>query len=207
MNLIPDIWRSTSQLKAPIDFAEWFGNANPIQIEIGCGKGAFLAAVGERRPDLNFVGLEYFGKYLRKTRQKIEKRGLTNVRLLHGDMVYLLLNHVPDQSVSVYHIYFPDPWPKRRHAKRRMVREASVAQFARTLRPEGFVDVKTDLPVNFTRIRRAINDTGLFRQEFIRVWSSDTMPEDNVPTNFEIKYRAIGKETFHGRWRLATACP
>jgi len=209
MALIPDIWRDVGTLTGPVDFTVWFGNDRPVEIEIGCGKGAFLAASAQLRPEVNFLGVERDGRYLKFAREKMEDRGLANVRLIHGDMVYFLLNHIRAQSVSAYHVYFPDPWPKRRHAKRRMFREVSVGQFERTLAPGGRLFVKTDVPVNFTRIRRTVNDSELFDLEEMRVWggregAAGPPPEGNVATNFEIKYARVGKEVFYARWRVKT---
>ena len=160
-----------------------------------------LAGAATARPDVNFIGVEMDGSYLKIARRKIEIRCLANVRLVHGDMVYFLLNHIRDGSIAAYHIYFPDPWPKRRHAKRRMVRDVSVQQFARTLIPGGRLVVKTDVPVNYTRIRRAVNDSGLFTLEDMRAWGLDEAPDGDIPTNFERKYHQIGKRTFYARWR------
>lgn len=198
----PDIWRELDSFNGPIDFVAWFGAARPVEIEIGCGKGGFLATVAELHPEINFVGVEKDGRYLKRARRKIEKRGLRNVRLVHGDMVYMLLNHVPDGAIQAYHVYFPDPWPKRRHAKRRMFTDLSVEQFARTLRPGHELVVKTDVPVNFTRMRRVVEDSGLFALDELRCWRGEDAPPNNLPTNFETKYRKIGKEVFYARWRV-----
>ena len=199
-----DIWRrlGAGAGDGVMDFGAWFGNDQPVEIEIGCGKGAFLTAQALAHGDVNYVGVEKEGKYLKKARMKLEKRGVPNVRLIHGDMACLLLNHIRDRSVRAYHIFFPDPWPKRRHGKRRMIRDVTVQQLARTLAPGGELWIKTDLPVNFTRMRRVVEDSGLFEMVFQRCWSAGQAPADNVPTNFETKYAIVGKETFQALWRV-----
>lgn len=202
MPLIPDIWRNVSDLSGQLDFDDWFGAERPVEIEIGCGKGLFLCTSSVARPEVNFVGVERDGTYLKRARAKVETRNLQNIRLIRGDMVYLLLNHIADHSVDAIHVYFPDPWPKRRHARRRMFSDISVEQFARCLKPGGLLINKTDVPVNAARIRRVVNDSQLFDLEDMRVWRAAEPPEGNIPTNFEIKYGPIGKEVFYARWRV-----
>jgi tRNA (guanine-N7-)-methyltransferase len=200
--VVEDLWRRVDSLTGPVRFRDWFGDDGPVEIEIGCGKGRFIVESALARPDTRFVGVEKEGKYLKRARLRVEKAGVTNVRLVHGDMVYFLLNRIPDKTVAVVHIYFPDPWPKRRHKKRRMFSDLSVEQFARVLRPGGRLILKTDVPVNYARARRVMEDSRLFDCEDLAVWPSGEAPEDNIATNFEVKYDAIGKEVFHARWRV-----
>jgi tRNA (guanine-N7-)-methyltransferase len=105
-----------------LDFAELFGNRNPVILEIGSGKGRFLISTATERPDLNLVGIEKSLHYHRLIRDRVLKRNLTNVRLINHDAFLVLRDMVPDATLSEIHIYFPDPWPRKREHKRRIIR-------------------------------------------------------------------------------------
>lgn len=120
---------------APVDWAALFGNDHPIELEIGSGKGLFLANAGQSRPDRNFLGVEIAKKYARRAAERIARRGLANVKILPGDARRFLHEFVPAGSVAALHIYFPDPWWKKRHRKRRVFCEPFVDDVARASSP------------------------------------------------------------------------
>jgi tRNA (guanine-N7-)-methyltransferase len=205
MEEMTDIWRGLATIEGVIDFGDWFGSDGPVEMEIGAGKGRFLADSARQRPDVHFVGADKDGKFLRIAYEKIIKRELPNVRFVHGDMIEMFAEHIAEGSVQTVHVYFPDPWPKRRHAKRRMFQDGVAQSIARALSADGRLFFKTDVPVNFTRIRRAVNDSGCFELEEARCWRAGEAVADNVPTNYEVKYVAVGKEVFYARWRKRPA--
>ena len=105
-----------------LDLRELFGNDHPIVLEIGSGKGRFLLSTAAERPDLNLIGVEKSLHYHRVIRDRMLKRGLTNIRLINHDGYLVLKDMIPDASIHEIHVYFPDPWPRKREQKRRIIR-------------------------------------------------------------------------------------
>ena len=136
-------------LPSPIYWQELFGNAYPVEIEVGSGKGRFLLEASKQFPHVNYIGVERAQKYLEITRERFRKymrhfsidenSGIfENVRLAWTDANYFLTRYVPDESVHAYHIYFPDPWPKARQQKRRIFRNKDfLTAITRTLTLDG----------------------------------------------------------------------
>lgn len=175
----------------PLDWQGLFGNAHPVEIEIGTGKGRFLILAGRSHPETNYLGIDYSRKYLAVARHRLGRRGLTNVRLVHTEALRLL-PRVPEGSVRTYHVYFPDPWPKTRHHKRRLFRPAFLAEAWRTLTPGGRILLLTDHAGYFLAIREVLEASPLFREEGNRFPPEALLDEDGL-TNFEIKYRLEGR--------------
>ncbi len=119
------------------------GEADGCEVEIGCGNGHFLAAYAAAKPGTFFIGIDLKEKRCRKAREKAEKRGLRNVSILHGP-AEALLRDLPPLSVDAFHIYFPDPWPKSRHRKRRFFTMETLRRMHDTLRDGGRVCFGTD---------------------------------------------------------------
>jgi tRNA (guanine-N7-)-methyltransferase len=105
----------------PISIPEFFGKPGPIEIEIGCGKGGFLVEYCERHPEIPFLGIEKEGEIAWMAAKRVAKRPhLPHARMLLGDAFHFFRDYLPDGCVSVFHMYFPDPWPKKRHHKYRL---------------------------------------------------------------------------------------
>lgn len=123
----------------------WFPDgAAPLEIEIGSGKGTFLVQQAALQPGTNFLGIEWEREFWRHAADRIRRRGLPNVRLLHADAVEFLRCRAPDGCASVIHLYFPDPWPKRRHHKRRTISDDFLREARRALIPGGELRIVTD---------------------------------------------------------------
>ena len=129
---------------ARLDWVEVFGNAQPVEVDIGCGKGSFLLWSAQTRATTNFVGVDRLLRRLRKIDRKVQRIGLPNVRLIRVEASYLVGFLVPEASVAAYHVYFPDPWPKRRHRQRRLICGAFLSDLHRTLCEGGAVNCATD---------------------------------------------------------------
>ena len=114
-----------------LDFQQLFGNSNPLVVEIGSGKGRFLISTATEEPDRNFIGIEKSLHYHRVINQRVSKRSLRNIRLINHDAFPVLQKMFPDASVSEVHIYFPDPWPRRREQKRRIIRPEALSEIRR----------------------------------------------------------------------------
>ena len=128
----------------PLDWTELFGREAATDVEIGSGKGRFLLALAAIRPERNLLAVERAGHYHRLCCERAAKRGLSNIRLLRTTAEDLLYRLLAPSSVATLFILFPDPWPKKRHHKRRLITPGSVAAMAATLRPGGRLLVKTD---------------------------------------------------------------
>jgi tRNA (guanine-N7-)-methyltransferase len=182
---------SLDALGDPLSWESLFGNFGPVEVEIGTGKGRFLILAGRARPEVNFLGLDYSRKFLSLARRRIGRRGLTNVRVVHAE-ARRLLPRVPDGSVRTYHVYFPDPWPKKRHWKRRLFQPDFLDQAHRTLVPEGRILVLTDHADYYLVIRELIEGSPLFESEVGGFPAEALLDEDGL-TNFERKYRLEGR--------------
>lgn len=128
----------------PLDLTGWFGRGAPVLLEIGSGMGETTAALAEAAPDLNYLAVDVYPPGLAQLMMRAETAGLTNLRLLRGDAVVLLEQHLPDQSLSGVRIYYPDPWPKKKHHKRRLVQPSLVSVVAKRLVPGGTLHLATD---------------------------------------------------------------
>ena len=122
----------------------WFGRRAPLVLEIGSGTGESTAAQAAAAPDTDHLAVEVFEPGLAQLLMRIEDAALTNLRLLRGDAVDLLRERVPPDSLAAVRIFFPDPWPKRRHHKRRLVQPGFVALVASRLAPGGVLHLATD---------------------------------------------------------------
>ncbi len=183
-----------------LDFAQLFGDANPVVLEIGSGKGRFLIASAGERPDVNFLGIEKSLHYHRVIRDRVLKRALRNVRLINYDAFPVLREMIPDASLAEIHIYFPDPWPRKREQKRRIIRAEALAEIRRALAPGGSGIYVTDHRQYFEVAAPLI--AGTFRAE-ARVPG----PDDPPRTNYEAKYRKEGREIYEVRfWRGDEEC-
>jgi tRNA (guanine-N7-)-methyltransferase len=176
----------------PLNWRGLFGNDHPVEVEIGFGKGLFLLAAGLARPDVNFLGVEVLRKYQLFTATRLVKRGLTNVRLACADARVILRDHVAAGSVQAVHVYFPDPWWKKRHRKRRVFTPEFAAQCGRVLQPGGHLYFVTDVADYFTEIVEL-----LAQQPALRPLPPPELKEPrhdlDYLTNFERKYRKEGR--------------
>ncbi|WP_263254438.1 tRNA (guanosine(46)-N7)-methyltransferase TrmB [Saccharopolyspora rosea] len=130
--------------EGPLDTTSWFGRTAPVVLEIGSGMGETTAQLAAAQPDVNYLAVEVYKPGLAQLMLRAEHLGVTNLRLLRGDAIVLLREHVESASLSEVRIYFPDPWPKKRHHKRRLVQTASVELIASRLRPGGVLHLATD---------------------------------------------------------------
>jgi tRNA (guanine-N7-)-methyltransferase len=176
-----------------LDLAELFGNDHPVVLEIGSGKGRFLIASALEQPDVNFIGIEKSLHYHRVIDERVRKRQLTNVRLINHDAFLVVRDMLPDASIREIHIYFPDPWPRKRDQKRRIIRPEVLEQFRRVLVDGGGGIYVTDHREYFEAAAPVIE--AAFRSER-RIPSLDDRPR----TNYEAKYREEGREIFEVRF-------
>jgi tRNA (guanine-N7-)-methyltransferase len=180
----------------PPTWSEVFGNPNPVEVEIGPGKGAFLLALARNCPERNFFGVEFSKRWAFRLAHLIERDGPANAIAIHADITCVVRTMIWPASVSVYHLYFPDPWWKRRHHKRRLLRDDFAAALTRTLVPGGQILLASDVPEYFTEIANqftAVSELTSFP------WERDqrTRKGKLILTDFERKYRGKGRPLFY----------
>ena len=147
---------------APLDFEEIYGRRAPVEVDLGCGEGSFLAAIAVENPDKDFLGVERLVGRVRSACGKIERNGLKNARVLQFEIAYAVERLLPESSVAAFHLMFPDPWPKRRHAPRRLVSETFLASLHRALAANGTVRIATDDTDYYRQITRLILESTFF---------------------------------------------
>ena len=171
-----------------IDFVRIFGRAGPVHIEIGAGKGTFLLNQARAQPGNNFLGIEWARKYYRYAVDRIGRWGLTNVRIIRTDAATFLADFIPDNSVECFHIYFPDPWPKKRHHKRRFICPANLEHLLRCLKTGGQLKIATDHADYFEQIKTVLTARNETLQEIDFLPTAGAEASEWVGTNFERKY-------------------
>ena len=129
---------------APLDFKSLFGNENPVVIEIGFGMGQATAIIAAQNPNVNYLGLEVHKPGIGRLLGEIKNRGLKNLRIIEHDAIEVLEKMVCDGSVSGFHVFFPDPWPKKKHHKRRLMQRPRTNLLARKLKNDGYIYMATD---------------------------------------------------------------
>jgi len=184
----PSVFLKPEDIDSRIDFVRIFGRTGPVHIEIGSGKGTFLLNQARARPGDNFLGIEWARKYYRYAVDRIGRWGLTNVRIIRTDAAVFLADFISDNTVDCFHIYFPDPWPKKRHHKRRFIGPANLEHLIRCLKRGGQLRIATDHEDYFQVIQELITnqDKGLEEIQFLPTVGADK--GEWVGTNFERKY-------------------
>jgi len=158
------LYRPTSWVE-PLDVAAIFPGGGPLEVELGSGDGSFLVAWAQQHPERSFLGVERLLGRIRKLDRKAQRAGLENVRGLRIEASYCLEYLLPESALSALHVYFPDPWPKRRHWKNRLVCERLAAKAYAALAPGGRAHLRTDNPPYHAEMRRVFSVVPGFREE------------------------------------------
>lgn len=177
---------------------ELFDNQRPIEVEIGAGKGKYLLARAQQEPDVNFVGFDYTWKYLKIGWRRVQKRELDNILFFKAEAIEVVTHLTPSESVSVFHIYFPDPWHKRRHKKRRYMTPDFIKMLHDRLIPGGRVELATDNFDYYIWLKGALAEAGgedLWKNT--RESRNERLLDPEIKTNFELKYEAEGRDLYY----------
>lgn len=172
-----------------------FAKAQPLEVEIGAGDGSFLVAYAKAHPELNIVGLERLLGRLRKIDRKARRAELENVRLLRLEASYFVEYMLAPDSVQAFHIYFPDPWPKRRHWKNRLVNQEFTRSLNKALMPGGAVYLRTDDKPYFAQMIEVFSEN----QNFKKIETPPTLLQ--IVTDFERNFHLRGVATNHATYR------
>ncbi|MBN1361839.1 MAG: tRNA (guanosine(46)-N7)-methyltransferase TrmB [Sedimentisphaerales bacterium] len=184
------------EFSGPLDLTEIFGRPGPVQIEIGSGKGTFLLHAARAQPEVNFLGIEWARRFYLHAVDRIGRWGLTNVRIIRAEATTFLAESVPPESVACLHVYFPDPWPKKRHHKRRLLQPKNMPTLIRCLEPVGEIRLATDHLDYFEQMQATV---GALRDElepteFVR--PAGAGEGELAGTNYERKYLEEGRTIY-----------
>jgi len=181
----------------PLDPQAIFGNDRPTCLEIGFGNGDALAAMAAAHPERNYLGIEVHRPGVGHLLLELEREGLENVRVLRHDAAEVLSRGLPDGSLQGVYLFFPDPWPKKKHHKRRIVQTGFLAQLARVIRPGGFVHMATDWE-DYARWMLELLEAAPGLRNSAADGGYVPRPQDRPLTRFEQRGQRLG----HGVWDL-----
>jgi tRNA (guanine-N7-)-methyltransferase len=178
-----------------LDWAAVFAKTQPIEVELGSGDGSFLANYAKLHPERNFLGVERLLGRLRKLNKKGLRGGLTNLALLRLEASYVIEFMIPPESIDALHIYFPDPWPKRKHRKNRLINERFTEIAANALKVGGIIYLRTDDLDYFQQMARVFGANARFE-------TVETPLElAEVVTDFERNFHLRGVGTNRAAYR------
>jgi tRNA (guanine-N7-)-methyltransferase len=192
---LPNLLFELRSIVERMDLAELFPRNQPLEVELGCGDASFLVNYAKLHPERNFIGVERLLGRIRKLDRKGRRAGLTNLRGVRIESAYFLEYLLPKNSTVALHIYFPDPWPKRKHLKNRLINERFPQLAQQALAPGGIVFLRTDDQNYFGQMQRVFGASPLFRL----VETPDELSA--VVTDFEKNFNARGIETLRAAYR------
>jgi tRNA (guanine-N7-)-methyltransferase len=191
---------SVEEIASPGGFARLFPRPGGLEIEIGCGKGRFLIRSAMVRPDTDFLGIERAGRFFRVALDRANRRRLPNVKLVRADALFLFHQALPPGCARAVHVLFPDPWPKKRHHKRRLFGPRFLEGAGRVLLPGGVLNVATDHEEYFSFLEEAVRESGIFtRAERFELENRVAAGETGL-TNYEVKYRLEWRVIRQATW-------
>lgn len=171
---------------------EIFGNDNPIRIEIGMGKGKFITTLAQQNPDINYIGIEKFSSVLIRAIEKMEELELTNLKFIRMDAEKIEDTFNKEEIDKIY-LNFSDPWPKDRHAKRRLTSKEFFKRYDNILKKDGVVEFKTDNNDLFDFSLEQIPEAGWNIVEYTRdLHNNEKMNEGNIMTEYEERFSKMG---------------
>lgn len=185
-----------------LDYKEVFGNSNPVHLEIGCGKGEFISMLPTRKPDVNFLGIELKMKRILMILKKLDEVRHKNVRLIKLFVDANVTEIIPKESLDVIYIQHPDPWPKRRHHKHRLIQQDFIDSLYKILKPGGTVELSTD----HTEYAEWIVNEFAQRKDFESLYDNgftreSPYEEEHIETYFEKVNADIGFKPYFMHYR------
>ena len=192
--IIPDAVDFKTRLERGERFSapELFPKKQPLEIEIGCGKGRFALQRAQLHPEINIIAFDKLWKFLKRRKHRADREEVSNVVFFKAEAELFLEKAVPDASVSIFHLYFPDPWPKRKHNSRRLFDIEFLKLAARKIVPGGFFEIATDFEAYYEVMMKVI--AGQKDWKLIRETVNERIFEPECLTNYEIKYQVEGRK-------------
>ena len=192
-NIPEDVdFRARLELGEKICVPDLFPKKQPLEIEIGCGKGRFALMRSQLHPEINMVAFDKLWKFLKRRKNRAEKEEVTNLIFFKAEAQLFLEKSVPDESVSIFHLYFPDPWPKRKHHGRRTFDLDFLKLTWKKTVPGGLFEIATDFEAYYEVMMKVIaaqKDWKLARETV-----NDRIFEPTCLTNYELKYQVEGRK-------------
>ena len=178
------------------NWADIFGNSNPIHIEVGMGKGRFIMSLARLNPDINYIGIEKYSSVLVRALEKLDEDPVDNIRFIRMDAEKINEMFAQDEISRIY-LNFSDPWPKDRHAKRRLTSETFLKRYDNILKKEGHIEFKTDNQDLFDFSLEQVAPAGWNLAAFTRDLHHDkVLNQGNVMTEYEEKFSSQGNPIF-----------
>jgi tRNA (guanine-N7-)-methyltransferase len=179
-----------------LDPTQLFPRPQPLEIELGCGDASFLVEYARRNPEKNFIGVERLLGRIRKLDRKGRRAGLVNLRGVRIESSYFLQYLLPPHSASALHIYFPDPWPKKKHRRHRLINKNFPSLARVVFAPGGKIYLRTDDKDYFQQMTEVFGAS----KEFQKIETPDELAE--LPTDFENEFNARGIQTLRAAYQL-----
>jgi len=194
--------KSFEQLPSPWDSAGLFGRRAPLEVEVGSGKGLFMTAASAAQPERDFLGIEMAAKYARFAAGRLARLGRENAVMVSGDALRVFRELLPDGSLAAVHVYFPDPWWKARHRKRRVMNAAFARDIERTLEPRGRLHFWTDVEEYFETTLVLLAETTKLSGP-LAVSQRDAEHDLDYRTHFERRTRLHGEHVYRAQFERA----
>jgi tRNA (guanine-N7-)-methyltransferase len=180
----------------PLRLMDLFPTAQPLEVELGCGDASFLVEYARQNPATNFIGVERLLGRLQKLDRKGRRTGLKNTRGVRIESAYFLRYLLPANSTTALHIYFPDPWPKKKHHRHRLINEQFPALARNILTPKGHIYLRTDDKDYFEQMTEVFG----VAKEFLKVETPASLAE--ITTDFERDFNAQGIPTLRAAYQV-----
>ncbi len=169
-----------------------FSKKQPLEIEIGCGKGRFALQRAQLHPEINMIAFDKLWKFLKRRQGRVVREEVSNLLFFKAEAEFFFEKAVPDQSISIIHLYFPDPWPKRKHNNRRLFDTDFLKLAAQKIVPGGLFEIATDFEDYYEAMMKVLAVQKDWR--LVRETVNERIFEPECLTNYELKYQAEGRK-------------
>ncbi len=203
----PDVEIFTRQFDDGLSFGDIFNNSNPIEVEIGSGRGRFIIKSARENPQVNYVGIERANKFFHFMKERVEQARVGNVRLLRAEADYFIWGYVPPGSVQAFHIYFPDPWPKTKHRRRRIVNPDFFDLLRSRLVPGGCIHLATDFARYFEIMLKTGRGCAGLEELYCRTIDPAGADPESAATHYERRFFMHGLPIYRAAYRKAGPQP
>ena len=202
-----DVEIGIRQFDDGLSFSGMFSNSNPIEIEIGSGRGRFIITSARENPYVNYLGIERAYKFFHFMKQRVEEAKVDNVRLLRAEADYFIWGYIPPGSVQAFHIYFPDPWPKTKHRRRRLVNPDFFDLLRSRLVPGGCIHLATDFARYFEIMLKTGRGCAGLEELYCRTIDPAGVDPESAATHYERRFFMHGLPIYRAAYRKAGQQP